>query len=78
MPVFLVATRHSSPIMSHETPDQSAKINQAGDACLERCTSSPSPFSVLRDFLKELQEAGWPQGDIKVVEEATMRALNGQ
>ena len=66
------------PVMSLDPSEESTKFNQAIDACLERCTASPMPFTTLRDFLKELEEAGWSPEDLKVVEEATIRALNGQ
>lgn len=57
--------------------DPITKINRAVDDCLRQCTSSPSPFSELRGFLKELEEAGgWLPEEISRVEQAVLRVLN--
>ena len=57
--------------------DPITKINRAVDDCLRRCTGSSGPFSVLRGFLKELEEAGgWSPEEISQVEQAVMQVLN--
>ena len=53
-----------------------AKINQAVDACLERCAGSAVPDTALQDFLKELEVSGdLTPDEIKTVEQAAARAL---
>ena len=59
--------------------DSTARINQAVDRFLERAVGAAAPYTVLRDYLKELAHAGQLAPDeVKAVEEAALVALKAQ
>ena len=65
--------------LSMDDADSTARINQAVDAALERCTKSPMPHSELRDFLKDAAAKGSLLAEeIAAVESAVLRALGTQ
>jgi len=56
--------------------DSTARINQAVDALLERCTRSSLPHSMLRDLLKQAEANGsLTAKESAAVESAVLRAL---
>ena len=59
--------------------DSTARIKQAVDAFLVRAGRTAAPYTVLRDYLKELEQAGQLTVDeIKAVEDAALLALKAQ
>jgi hypothetical protein len=61
------------------SPASTAKINQAVDDCLEKCASTAAPFSLLRDYLKELEDSGaWTPEEVAAVEQAAPQILSRQ
>jgi hypothetical protein len=56
--------------------DSTARINQAVDAILERCTRSSLPHSTLRALLKQAEADGLLSAEeLAAVEAAVLRAL---
>ena len=52
------------------------RLNDAIQACLNRCRAHASPLTALATFLDELRQEGWSDLDIRGVETAAIRLLS--
>jgi hypothetical protein len=56
--------------------DVVARMNQAVDECLERCSNASTPPALtIEGYCRDLKDNGWDDADVELVRRVATRAL---